>query len=139
MGGKRESIQQVARQTAARDVRLNDDIYALSQRVVGGGVAIGAGLYTLVDLVAGVYNATQTAGRIVLQCNCAAGAITVNLPTLAANTAEFVIKKMDASANTVTVDGAGAETIDGGATAVLLAQYAAIDLIAGSSTNWSVI
>jgi hypothetical protein len=50
----------------------------------------------------------------------------------------LTIKKVDASANTVTVDGNAAETIDGVTTKVLSAQYASISIICDGST-WSVV
>jgi hypothetical protein len=50
----------------------------------------------------------------------------------------FVIKKTDATANTVTISTSGSETIDGAATKVLTAQYQYIWIMA-DGTNWSVI
>ena len=50
--------------------------------------------------------------------------------TLVGATDEFqiAVKKIDSSANTVTIDGSGAETIDGSTTQVLEAQYDGISL-----------
>jgi hypothetical protein len=95
-------------------------------------------IYTIVD-VTGTYNAAQTSGRHVLLCDASGGNVTVNLPAIATTNAEFLVKKTDSSANTVTVDGNSGETIDGGTTAVLLAQYAAIDLVIASASAWSVV
>ena len=48
------------------------------------------------------------------------------------------IKKIDSSGNAVTIDGAGAETIDDGLTATLTVQYESIDL--GSDLkNWFIL
>ncbi len=118
--------------------RLREAIRALNAKLDALTAALGAG-YATVALTAGVYNAVQTSGRHVLLCDASGGAITLNLPAIAGNTAEFQIKKTDASANTVTVDGNAAETIDGGATAVILAQYAAVDLVAATASNWAVV
>lgn len=64
---------------------------------------------------------------------------TITLPALAASAGRmFVLKKTDASANTVTLDANGAETIDGAATYVLTAQYEAVTVIGGIS-EWHVI
>lgn len=53
-----------------------------------------------------------------------AGAVTITLPAVADASGMVVsVKKIDASGNSVTIDGAGAETIDGAGTKVLAAQY----------------
>lgn len=52
------------------------------------------------------------------------GAVTVNLPTAVGNAGALIeVRKTDSSANTVTVDGSGTETINGAATLVIYAQY----------------
>ncbi len=62
---------------------------------------------------------------------------TITLPTAAsAKWREYVIKKTDASANTVTVDANGAETIDGALTQVLTTQYQFIVIQSDGSTWW---
>jgi hypothetical protein len=48
----------------------------------------------------------------------------------------YNVKKVDASANTVTVDGNAAETIDGAATQVMTAQYQSMT-IQSNGTGWS--
>lgn len=71
--------------------------------------------------------------------NAAGGAITVNLPLLAGHLGMVLtIKKMDASVNAVTIDGSGAETIDGAATQALTVQYQTFTLLAGP-TEWSIL
>ncbi len=56
--------------------------------------------------------------------NATAGAVTVTLPIAAVSTGrEIVVKKTDASANAVTIDGNGAETIDGAANTALATQW----------------
>lgn len=62
------------------------------------------------------------------------GARTITLLTA---TADFTlaVKKTDSSANTVTIDGSGAETIDGALTLVLEAQYDAANL-RSDGTSW---
>jgi hypothetical protein len=117
--------------------RLREAIRALNAKL--DALTGASGGYLVVALTAGVYNATQTDGHHVLLCDCSGGNITINLPALASNTAQFEIKKTDSSANTVTVDGSGAETIDGGATATILAQNASISLVAATASNWAVI
>ena len=55
----------------------------------------------------------------------------------AKNGFEITIKKIDSSANAVTVDGNGAETIDGATTQALSVQYAAITIVC-DGTEWHV-
>lgn len=135
----RQAIRSLASQTAAKTQRLRDELYALSQNQGFGGGGTGAiGGYAVIVQSAGTYNAAQTAGRVVILCDCSAGAVTINLPTAIANLASFDVKKTDGTANTVTVDGSGAETIDGGATAVILAQYASLEIVSDNA-NWRAV
>lgn len=80
------------------------------------------------------YTETATSGEKVIKVT--ASGITVTLPTAVGNTAKLQVKLM--VSGTCTVDGNGAETIDGGATAVLTAQYEAITLVSDNS-NWLVV
>ena len=48
----------------------------------------------------------------------------------------FIVQKTDSSANTVTIDGASAETINGSATYVLTAQYQTVTLLCDGA-NWT--
>lgn len=64
---------------------------------------------------------------------------TITLPTAAsAKYRKYTVKKIDASANTVTIDAAGAETIDGSLTVVIGIQYGSIT-IQSDGTSWSII
>lgn len=81
---------------------------------------------------------SATRGQRALLCNCTTNAITVNLPTAVGNAAIYNVKKTDASANTVTIDPSGAQTIDGAATVVISVQFASLTLISDGS-NWYVI
>lgn len=76
--------------------------------------------------------------RVVL-ANANAGSITLTLP-LAANYGEryLTIKKVDTSANTVTIDGNGAETIDGVNTYVLNLPNQVVELSC-NGTSWSLV
>lgn len=74
-----------------------------------------------------------------LLCNAASGAITVNLPAAASSAKRaLVIKKIDASANAITIDPNGAEVIDGAATLALSAQWQSA-MIHCNGTAWYVI
>ena len=50
----------------------------------------------------------------------------------------YQIKKIDASGNAVTIDGNGAETIDGAATQTLGAQYDSMTVFC-DGTGWHII
>lgn len=75
----------------------------------------------------------------VLLCDATSASITVNLPSAGGIAGKrYAVKKTDASANTVTLDGAGAETIDGAATKVLSSQYASVEIVSNGS-NWMIV
>lgn len=81
----------------------------------------------------------------ILLVNASGGNITITLPDsgLVASTKDemgkiFYIKKVDATANTVTVDGYSTQTIDGAATNVISTQYDSITIVSDGS-NWHII
>jgi hypothetical protein len=72
-------------------------------------------------------------------CDATSGAITVNLPTAASATRRvYIIKKTDVSANAITIDGNGSETIDGATTQSLPTQWAYFT-IQSNGTAWFII
>jgi hypothetical protein len=74
-----------------------------------------------------------------LLCDATAGAITVNLPAAAGCAGRiYNIKKIDASANAVTLDGNSSETIDGAATKATTTQYASFT-IQSEGAAWHVL
>jgi hypothetical protein len=86
----------------------------------------------------GAYTAT-TSDSIIL-CDASGGAFTITLPAVATvssstDTKEYIIIKIDSSANAVTIDGDGAETIDGAATTAVNNQYGA-KTVWGNGTEW---
>lgn len=84
-------------------------------------------------------SATLTTSQTVVLCDATSGAITATLPAAAGNTGKrYFIKKTDSSANAVTVDGNGAETIDDTATQVLASQYDSIEIVS-DGTEWWII
>jgi len=81
--------------------------------------------------------ATSTHGTIL--CDATSGSITINLPATSGITGRrFTIKKIDASVNTITIDGNASETIDGATTKVLSAQWAHVT-ITNDGSNWFII
>jgi choline dehydrogenase-like flavoprotein len=102
---------------------LRDNIAFLFEWAVKGAVTSVSAAYTV-----------TTADRAVL---CAgASAYTVTLYTAASNNGRRILIKNTATA-TRTIDGAGAETIDGAATYVLGALEGV--LLESDGTNWHVI
>lgn len=66
---------------------------------------------------------TVTDEKLVL-CDATAGVITVNLPPVVDWPGEIIrVKKIDSSDNAITIDGDGAETIDGATTVTIVYQY----------------
>lgn len=66
-----------------------------------------------------------------------AGARTAFLPPAASAIGKIVnVKKTDASANVVTVQASGAETIDGTNTRTLTAQYQSVQIQSDGTTWW---
>lgn len=100
------------------------------------GVATGAlTLNTRGITVTDSVNATDYA----VFADATAGAITVNLPAVASSAGRaLVVKKIDASGNAVTLDGSGAETIDGAATQAIAAQYDALMVVCDGAAWWIV-
>lgn len=93
-----------------------------------------------VDEKSADHTVTVSDATKVLNVDASGAARTITL--LAAATAtdgfEITVKKSDSSANAVTVDGNGSETIDGATTYVLSLQYAWVTLRCDGS-NWLVV
>lgn len=98
-----------------------------------GAAGAAGGSYTYATSAVS-YSETATTGDKVVTIT--ASGQTVTLPTAVGNTAKLTFKLM--VAGTLTIDGAGAETIDGGLTAGLVSQYAAITIVSDNA-NWIVI
>lgn len=80
------------------------------------------------------YTAAGTDSVILVDATSAV--VTITLPPAARHRGLLLaIKKIDASANAVTIDGNGSETIDGSATATLSAQWDVEELIS-DGTGW---
>ena len=78
-------------------------------------------------------------GKLIL-VDATAGPVTITLPAVATAGDGFwvAVKKIDSSAEAVTVDGDGAETIDGVATRTLTKQYEA-EIYRGDASAWHVV
>lgn len=82
-------------------------------------------------------NTTLTASRSVTAVNAASGAVTITLPS-AVSATDAVVKKVDSSANAVTVAPAGGQTVDGDSSVVISYQWTAVHLKSDGS-NWMMI
>ena len=93
-----------------------------------------------VDEKTAAYTVTTGDATKTIAVDATSGALTVTLPTAATATDGFevTIKKTDSSVNAVTIDGNGAETIDGAATLLLTTQYRSATLRCDGS-NWLVV
>lgn len=86
-------------------------------------------------IATGALNAAQYTVLV----DATSGASVQTLPTAASSSGKvFVIKKIDASANTVTIQGNGAELIDGVNTKVISTQWTAV-MLQSNGTAWYIL
>lgn len=86
-------------------------------------------------------SATAAFADSLILADTTAGNVTITLPTVGSSRAlgkQFIVKRMTAGANTLTVAAASGETIDGAASQTIASQYATLRII-GTATGWSVI
>lgn len=81
---------------------------------------------------------TLTSADAYITGDATTAAFSITLPASAGNGQRYVIKKIDSSANAVTVAAAGADTIDGAATKVLSSQFASVTVWDGATGKWSI-
>jgi hypothetical protein len=106
---------------------------AETQIVAGGGTP-----NTRSNRTVAVSGALLTSDQVVF-ADASGGAITLTLPNPVLFALKTItIKKIDATANAVTISQFAAELIDGGASVALTVQYQSIDLYC-DGTNWSVV
>ncbi len=102
-------------------------------------VAGAIGASGAVDEKTAAYTITIDDATKIIAVDASSGALTITL--LAAATAgdgfEVTVKKTDSSANAVTVDGNGSETIDGATTYVLGTQHESVT-VRSDASNWQV-
>lgn len=90
-----------------------------------------------VKTVTAAYTARR--GDDVIRGDATGAAFSITLPPANQYSGmQFIIKKIDASANAVTIDGNGAETIDGALTVALSTQYESRTLVS-NGTGWDLI
>lgn len=125
---------------AAEDIAdLQGDVEALQTQQGSDETTIA--LKEVRPVVRAVVVATPFAALVdtLVPVDATAGAMVVNLPTAVGISGHKIIVKKVAGANTVTLDGSGAQTIDGAATKVIAADAADRDLTAviySDGANW---
>lgn len=100
-----------------------------------GIIAATAFRPTILTVNAGNSPYTGLTTDAVLLCDTTAAARVITLP---AATNKILYKVKNLGANTCTINRAGADTIDGGTSAVLRNQYEAIELASNGSSAWSI-
>lgn len=94
---------------------------------------------TILAVVSKTTTYTATASDQVILCSASGGAWSLTLPTAVGITGKtYFIKKTDSSANAVTIDGNGTETIDGATTKAISTQYDAYTIVSDGA-NWHII
>lgn len=96
-----------------------------------------ASAFAKISIQTSGYSPGASQGEIIL-VNATSGGITITMPSAVSNDYLYSIKKTDSSSNSVTIATTSSQTIDGGTTAVILVQYAAVTLVSDGS-NWNVI
>jgi hypothetical protein len=82
---------------------------------------------------------TLTASDSVITADATGGAFTVTLPTAVGIAGRaYTVKKIDASANAVTVGTTSSQTIDGAVTAALSARYQFVTVVSDGA-NWQIV
>jgi hypothetical protein len=119
------------------DILAYDSVDGLTYVADNGAWVPISGLTPNVSSKTSAYTVTATDGLV--KCDATSAAFTVTLPTAVGITGKiYIIKKVDASANAITIDGDGSETIDGSATVSLSAQWNKYVLMSDGS-NWMVL
>lgn len=92
----------------------------------------------ILPLVTKTADYTATSSDYAILCDATSGAFTVTLPAASTSGRVYAIKKIDSTGNAVTIDGNGAELVEGSANQTLDAQYEAV-VIQSNGTAWFII
>jgi hypothetical protein len=111
----------------------------LARLHVAGHIRVDGSFNVKVDVVTG--NISLNGNHFLILANASANSITITLPNAGATVNVgrlYIIKKIDNSLNTVTIQPQPGQTIDGQANRVLTMQNEVVRLVAANS-NWYVI
>lgn len=130
-------------------VDLTTDLAAAAASAADAAVsaaAAAASAGTVIGFLQGCLETTSvtlsfsTDNGFLIAVDATASSRTITLPAASASAGfRCTVKKIDASANTVTVQKAGSDTIDGAASYVLSSQYDAVQLTRRSASLWSIV
>ena len=81
---------------------------------------------------------TLTSANDVVLVDASSGVVTITLPAASETGRQFEIKKIDSSANAVTIDPNGSELLDGATTAVINNQYESLTIVSDGSA-WHIL
>ncbi len=115
---------------------LNNDMDSLDT-LLRSGITIA----TAASQTTGFTAAVTISVKNLYPCDATGGAFTATLPTAAAagNGSTVYFKKMDASANAITVTRSSSDTIDGATTKALSIQYDIIALVSDGVSAWRIV
>lgn len=127
---------------AAIDELANEKINSGAAAIVNADVSATAGIehHKLKSTVTASNTGFTLDGTMDLVTgNANSASYTITLPAAASHAGRiYTVKKIDASVNTVTLDGNASETIDGAATYVLGSQWESVTIVS-DGTNWLVV
>jgi trimeric autotransporter adhesin len=111
-----------------------------------GNVSANVGVFTTlagtgltVNIVTKTSNYTATANDNTILANTQAGAVTITLPTAVGISGKlYTIKKIDSTANVVTVNTTSSQTIDGSTSYTMNTAYSGVN-IQSDNANWWII
>jgi hypothetical protein len=129
-GGTSEAANQRMVITGAGNVGINNTAPNSTLQVTGS---------LATSVTTKTANATVAAIDFTVLCNNTTGPITITLPSAAGIGGRmYIIKKVSAAGNTVTIVCNGAQTIDGNATYTLVTQYSSV-MIQSDGANWGIV
>lgn len=112
-----------------------DDAVPLDQvtKLIADAVAAVGGGYVIVPVSSDPFVVTQIIGNIILVVDASAGNVNIVFPSAVGNNAMYSIKRIDNSANIVTLTPGSGQTIDGAANKVIKFQWTEVDVFSDNA------